>query len=859
MLRKTLLLTMVVLFALAANAALAWRISYFGDVDPTTAGCCGYSEGNLFRWSIRDGDAALGSVVDDAQAIDGKAYRILDNSTTANLQWRTIPTLNIGSDTGVTVVARMKVLSDSNGGWNLGFLNDAGVSAAAHYGSTGDGHVRVKETYRNIEQVLSALADGAYHIVRVAAQGTGAKKTVPYTEGFAYADGFLSGQGGWTGTATGEVQVMGGEAYVYGAGGEVQADQGVWVAPGPDGKITLTAKLRRDIYSIEDGWVSTLKVYNRAGVQIAGWQANSYQVKGRLGGDNTVLHDISETGWTSLQLVIDANANTATYTADGVVLNNVVSGAPYLPCIGNDVGQISVSRFNDARAVGFSVVWDDLALTGSPLSGRTVNVFVDENPTPALSILNASNIGRSPESFLMGAAGDDGTAQQDVYIDWITGSADGAYAPGQDTAALGTSLVIGGAATTIDQCKTLPVGSQVLLNEAIVTETILGPVGTSTNITGFAIESADRSSGIRVVWPGDPGTALDIGYTVNIDGILADVNGERVIVAGMVKDIGYAESAITPLGMNNAASGGGAFGLQPAVARNARMASGAPAFQESFAYANGPIVGNDSWSGTAGSELSVDSGTLKISGGYNGVAASRGILAGDCGTNEISVKFKIKKGAGADNYWYLYLTDAGGKDLAYFMGSGTQISGKTGAGSTAAQLLTGGWDNVEVKIYPSSDQSEFFFNGTSIGVLSHAAPGVGDYLGSMRFDRIDRSEVDTHLSYVNIDDVVVGPSAVMSTGLNSIGLYQTIFGKVTWVQQDLGNSWNSFFLVDDGSGIVDPSGNVGVRCRPASSPSQMGAMPSLGATISVTGAMGVQKVGGVDGRYLWTWSFTAPY
>lgn len=91
----------------------------------------------------------------------------------------------------------------------------------------------------------------------------------------------------------------------------------------------------------------------------------------------------------------------------------------------------------------------------------------------------------------------------------------------------------------------------------------------------------------------------------------------------------------------------------------------------------------------------------------------------------------------------------------------------------------------------------------------------------------------------------------MAVGLNNVGLLVRLYGKVT---ARSGMDWNGYFYIDDGSGLDDGSGHIGLKCRVSGSEIDPGALPSVGSFAVVTGVMGVKTIDGVNARYLWTTS-----
>lgn len=72
--------------------------------------------------------------------------------------------------------------------------------------------------------------------------------------------------------------------------------------------------------------------------------------------------------------------------------------------------------------------------------GRILRIYVDENPTPVLELLSAGEEGNdTKEGFGFGAGSTDGT--YDIAFDWISGTNAGAFAPGDEVAVIGRSLI----------------------------------------------------------------------------------------------------------------------------------------------------------------------------------------------------------------------------------------------------------------------------------------------------------------------------------------------------------------------------------------------------------------------------------
>ena len=125
-----------------------------------------------------------------------------------------------------------------------------------------------------------------------------------------------------------------------------------------------------------------------------------------------------------------------------------------------------------------------------------------------------------------------------------------------------------------------------------------------------------------------------------------------------------------------------------------------------------------------------------------------------------------------------------------------------------------------------------------------------------------------------LDDLQIFPSPTTGTGLNTVGVFSTVYGQVTHVKTSVPASWDDYFYINDGTGYVDgtvdgSSQNIGIRCRPASMFSQQTSVPSgyvglagtyywPGCYVAVTGVMGAKVEAGNTIRYFWTDFFSDP-
>ncbi len=139
-----------------------------------------------------------------------------------------------------------------------------------------------------------------------------------------------------------------------------------------------------------------------------------------------------------------------------------------------------------------------------------------------------------------------------------------------------------------------------------------------------------------------------------------------------------------------------------------------------------------------------------------GVDAIRGITCAVGRDGMITVQCKLKSGQGAETFWNLWIDDPAGKNLARLYGSGVSVRGRIGTTSMVTEkvaYLTGEWADLQIRITPATDQSEFLFKGESIGRLSHTSTGAGEVVGRIRLERVDNpAAVD---GVLDIDELLV--------------------------------------------------------------------------------------------------------
>ena len=206
---------------------------------------------------------------------------------------------------------------------------------------------------------------------------------------------------------------------------------------------------------------------------------------------------------------------------------------------------------------------------------------------------------------------------------------------------------------------------------------------------------------------------------------------------------------------------------------------------EPFDYYDGnlTLMGSANWSGSATNQLVAQGGGLKIIGGGGVVSATRTVnCAGSNGF--IAAQIKIKKSAGSgDFFWNIAFDDSGGNNLARWYGGSTIARGRVGGNITPDMRLTGteDWDDLYVKLDTAANTSEFFFNATSFGVISHGTT-PSNTVGSVRLERLDRSSANGDI--ISFDNLTIGAMDLTRPRLNFLRTGNTM--ELSWPATGMG-------------------------------------------------------------------------
>ena len=179
---------------------------------------------------------------------------------------------------------------------------------------------------------------------------------------------------------------------------------------------------------------------------------------------------------------------------------------------------------------------------------------------------------------------------------------------------------------------------------------------------------------------------------------------------------------------------------------------------EVFAYPNGSLTGTNGWLSATNNVIEVVDEAIKINGGLDTWDVHRYVECSPNANGIIWLQAMVRKGIGSENMWGLWMDDINGENLARWYGSGSTARGRIGPTDsvTAIQTLTGGWDSIAAKVDVSANTTEFFFNGVSLGALSHNITGNygGDTVSRVRLECLGNANAVGHSVY--LDSVFVG-------------------------------------------------------------------------------------------------------
>ena len=181
---------------------------------------------------------------------------------------------------------------------------------------------------------------------------------------------------------------------------------------------------------------------------------------------------------------------------------------------------------------------------------------------------------------------------------------------------------------------------------------------------------------------------------------------------------------------------------------------------DAFTYPDGPLAGNDGWTGT-GVGIDVVSNEVRI--GLGGTAFMDTVnIPAETGTaaGQIHCRLSAKPGVSSgSNIWSVHYNDAAGNNYGRWYGSGNSARPRIdGFGQVLAPVtLTPGWNSLVIVIDQVAGMSNFYHCGTYLGQLAYAAnqPGIGGGVSQVALENMGRTDVPN--DYIMVDNAEVYP------------------------------------------------------------------------------------------------------
>ncbi|MDO8588392.1 MAG: PKD domain-containing protein [Armatimonadota bacterium] len=179
-----------------------------------------------------------------------------------------------------------------------------------------------------------------------------------YSDKFAYADGNLNGNGGWSGTASSQITIENQTVKISGGAGSFYAARGV-ACEAISGVLSVSVNVKRGS-SGDSLW--NFYIDDPAGKNIARWWHSGWTVQGCVGAGNqdTPLQNLSGY-WDNLRVdIYPASKDCKFYLNSQFIgkLNYTETGAS------GAIGSLKFERLDDSGAEGEWVHFDDLAVIG---------------------------------------------------------------------------------------------------------------------------------------------------------------------------------------------------------------------------------------------------------------------------------------------------------------------------------------------------------------------------------------------------------------------------------------------------------------------------------------------------------------
>jgi hypothetical protein len=194
------------------------------------------------------------------------------------------------------------------------------------------------------------------------------------------------------------------------------------------------------------------------------------------------------------------------------------------------------------------------------------------------------------------------------------------------------------------------------------------------------------------------------------------------------------------------------------------------AWVDSFSYPDGPLAGNDGWTGS-GTGIDVVSGEVRV--GLGGTAFLDTVnFAAEAGNNIVcTVWAKPGSGAGESNIWAAAFNDASSRNYARWYGWGNSARPRIdGYGLVLAPvtLNPGVWNNLTVVVNEGAGTSTFYHDGLNLGSLAYGISGATGGVSQAQIENMGRTDVPNDFIMLDNMSVVPEPASLILLGLAGI-------------------------------------------------------------------------------------------
>ncbi len=200
------------------------------------------------------------------------------------------------------------------------------------------------------------------------------------SDGFAYPDGNLYGNGDWVkGNATSWIQVNAGRIEVKGGDtGSGRSTGNIVIGQGMTGVVVVDVQVMGDGVGGSTTWglcVDDSTKADFADGNLAKWYGTTNNARGRIDGTANVTgaYDLSGPGvWDNLRMILNTNAGTVEFFLNGASIGTLNNGLP-----GAAIGRVSFQQISNANGAGKSIFLDNLSVqvVPEPSSLAALGVF----------------------------------------------------------------------------------------------------------------------------------------------------------------------------------------------------------------------------------------------------------------------------------------------------------------------------------------------------------------------------------------------------------------------------------------------------------------------------------------------------